>query len=43
MYPLTLGSGPRLFPDGAAPGKLSLADCRSYDNGVVYLSYAPQA
>jgi dihydrofolate reductase len=41
VYPLTRGSGPRLFPDGAAPAKLSLADCRSYPNGVVYLSYRP--
>ena len=43
VYPLTLGSGPRLFPDGAAPAKLSLAACESYDNGVVYLAYRPQA
>jgi dihydrofolate reductase len=43
VYPLTLGSGPRLFPEDAAPSKLSLAGCESYDNGVVYLSYSPQA
>jgi dihydrofolate reductase len=43
VYPLTRGSGPRLFPDGAAPGKLSLAACESYENGVVYLAYRPQA
>jgi dihydrofolate reductase len=43
VYPLTLGSGPRLFPDGAAPHKLSLAATRSYANGVVYLGYRPQA
>jgi dihydrofolate reductase len=42
VYPVTLGSGPRLFPEGAAPGKLSLAACESYDNGVVYLAYRPQ-
>ena len=42
VYPLTRGSGPRLFPEEAAPGKLSLAACESYDNGVVYLSYEPQ-
>ena len=41
VYPLTRGSGPRLFPDGAAPGKLSLAKSESYDNGVVYLEYRP--
>lgn len=43
VYPLTLGSGPRLFADGAAPGKLSLAASDAYDNGVVYLNYRPQA
>lgn len=39
VYPLTRGSGPRLFPEGAAPGTLSLAACESYENGVVYLNY----
>jgi len=43
VYPLTLGSGPRLFPEGAAPRKLSRAAFESYDNGVVYLAYRPQA
>jgi dihydrofolate reductase len=43
VYPLTRGSGPRLFPDGAAPSKLSLAASESYENGVVYLAYRPQA
>ena len=42
VYPVTQGSGPRLFPDGAAPTKLSLAACEHYDNGVVYLAYRPQ-
>ena len=42
VYPLTRGSGPRLFAADAAPGTLTLAACRSYDNGVVYLSYRPQ-
>ena len=41
-YPLTLGSGPRLFPDGAAPCKLALAASSSYANGVVYHAYRPQ-
>jgi dihydrofolate reductase len=41
VYPLTRGSGPRLFPKDAAPSKLSLANCRSYENGVVYLAYRP--
>jgi dihydrofolate reductase len=43
VYPLTRGEGPRLFPEGAAPSKLSLAASASYDNGVVYLSYRPLA
>jgi dihydrofolate reductase len=43
VYPLTRGSGPRLFPEGAAPSKLSLAASDSYDNGVVHLAYRPQA
>ena len=42
VYPLTRGSGPRLFPDGAPPGKLALAASESYDNGVLYLAYRPQ-
>ena len=43
VYPLTRGAGPRLFPEDAAPGKLSLAASESYDNGVIYLAYRPQA
>jgi dihydrofolate reductase len=39
VYPLTRGSGPRLFPEDAAPAKLSLAACEPYENGVVYLAY----
>ncbi|MEN3309915.1 MAG: hypothetical protein V7603_6117 [Micromonosporaceae bacterium] len=42
VYPLTRGSGPRLFTEEAAPGKLSLAASESYGNGVVYLSYRPR-
>jgi dihydrofolate reductase len=43
VYPLTRGHGPRLFPDDAAPSKFSLAHSKSYDNGVLYLNYRPQA
>ena len=43
VYPLTRGEGPRLFPDGAPVRKLSLEANESYDNGVVYLHYRPQA
>jgi dihydrofolate reductase len=42
VYPLTRGSGPRLFLEDAPPVKLSLAACERYDNGVVYLAYRPQ-
>ena len=42
VYPLTLGSGPRLFSDGAGPLKASLVACESYENGVVYLAYRPE-
>ena len=38
VYPLTLGTGPRLFPDDARL-TLSLAKSETYDNGVVYLHY----
>jgi len=41
VYPVTRGASPRLFPDRAAPGKLSLAACESFGHGVVYLSYRP--
>jgi len=42
VYPLTRGSGPRLFPEDAAPSTLALAASESYENGVVYLAYRPQ-
>jgi len=41
VYPLTRGSGPRLFPEGAEPIKLSLEASEAYDNGVAYLGYRP--
>jgi dihydrofolate reductase len=43
LYPLTRGSGPRLFPDEAKLEKLSLAACESYEHGVIYLNYRTQA
>ena len=42
VYPLTLGSGKRLFPDGAGSHKLSLSGTDTYPNGVVYLAYGQQ-
>jgi dihydrofolate reductase len=38
-YPLTRGTGPRLFADGAAPVVMDLITAESYDNGVMYLNY----
>jgi dihydrofolate reductase len=43
VYPVTRGPGPRLFPEEAAPQKLSLAASESFENEVVYLAYRPQA
>jgi dihydrofolate reductase len=43
VYPVTRGSGPRLFPEDAAPRKLALTASASYENGVVYLAYRPGA
>jgi dihydrofolate reductase len=42
VYPLTRGTGPRLFRDGAPPVKLAFGDCESYDNGVAYLNLHSQ-
>ena len=43
VYPLTRATGPRLFPEEARPRHLSLAACESYENGVVYVAYHPEA
>ncbi len=42
VYPLTRGSGPRLFEEGASPRNLSLVTCEGYENGVIYMAYRPQ-
>ena len=41
LYPIALGSGQRLFPDGADQVKLSLVASETYANGVLHLVYAP--
>jgi dihydrofolate reductase len=41
VYPVALGSGARLFPEGNETTKLTLKDHDVYDNGVVHLSYGP--
>jgi dihydrofolate reductase len=38
VYPVTRGTGPRLFPDHTAT-KWSLAHSATYDNGVIYVAY----
>ena len=43
LYPLTRGTGPRLFTEEARARTLSLAACESYRHGVVYLNYRTQA
>jgi dihydrofolate reductase len=43
VFPLVLGSGERLFPEGGEPAKLTLAGTEAYDSGVVHLTYAPGA
>ena len=40
--PVNRGPGPRLFPEDAAPEKVTLAASESPDNGVLYLAYRPQ-
>jgi dihydrofolate reductase len=40
VYPLTRGSGPRLFRERAEPLTLSLSASEAYENGVVHLGYA---
>jgi dihydrofolate reductase len=43
VYPIALGSGPKLFPEGAPQTKLTLAESQAFDNGVVHLAYTPAA
>lgn len=41
VFPLTRGSGTRLFPERAEPLSLSLTAADSYANGAVHLAYMP--
>jgi dihydrofolate reductase len=43
VFPLALGTGLRLFDEGAAPIKLTLGGSEAYDSGVVHLTYVPAA
>jgi dihydrofolate reductase len=40
VFPLALGTGPRLFSDGV-DGKFSLVETESYENGALHLAYRP--
>ena len=39
VYPLALGSGERLFTDGAEAARFTLAHADAYESGVVHLDY----
>jgi len=39
VYPVTRGTGPRLFEPDSSPTTWSLASSETYDNGVLYLGY----
>ncbi len=39
IYPVLLGTGKRLFADGATPGKLKLADSTTTNTGVIINTY----
>jgi dihydrofolate reductase len=41
VYPVVLGQGARLFPEGTPHLSLALAAQDSYENGVLHLTYAP--
>jgi hypothetical protein len=43
VHPLVVGSGAKLFPDGAPPVKLELADSNTFSTGVHDLTYRPAA
>lgn len=41
VYPVALGEGPKLFPEGAPRSTLDLLAAEGFANGVVHLAYAP--
>jgi dihydrofolate reductase len=43
VYPLALGTGTKLFPEGSPRTPLALAGARSFANGVAHLTYTPAA
>lgn len=43
VYPVAVGTGPKLFPEGGPALTLALFGSEAYDNGVVHLTYGPGA
>jgi dihydrofolate reductase len=43
VYPVALGTGPRLFPEGGPKTTMNLAGCKGFSNGVAHLIYTPAA
>ena len=41
VHPIVVGTGKRLFPDGADRVPLKLLDSRTLSTGVLYLTYEP--
>lgn len=41
VHPIVVGKGQRLFPDGLDSLTLKLVDTKTYDKGIVLLTYAP--
>jgi dihydrofolate reductase len=43
MHPLVVGQGAKLFPDGSPPVALELVDSKTFQTGVLDLTYRPGA
>jgi dihydrofolate reductase len=41
VYPIVLGQGKKVFPDGATPHNMKLVHAESGDGGTLLLRYAP--
>ena len=41
LFPVVLGSGAKLFADGAAQAPMTLSDTKRFSNGVMILDYTP--
>ena len=41
VYPVVLGAGARLFPEGTPQTPLALTEQEAYENGVLHLTYGP--